>query len=274
MGIVSSLLSTDELPQLSGASPDDEPEPFSRFGKDYKMNFAGRFPGYGRGQPYRPSEDLIVPQPEYYPHVAVGGRVLNPDSIRPLPGSQSFRGPILARQKPIIHINPCLVAIISGGKAEDCGELRRDLQNKCSNYESKERRRIPLMVALESMLDTLSSRGEVGMIAGWDEEEKGPAVFRVDGMGGLLYGDILACGSGFRLVYAYLQVRFQIATKLARTAICWTAVNARDGEAFGSGYYVGRHGLDRVFSDVPVEKYVRDYGLPLPVKKGVLLYMA
>ncbi|CAI9099754.1 OLC1v1036618C1 [Oldenlandia corymbosa var. corymbosa] len=56
---------------------------------------------------------------------------------------------------------------------------------------------------VDMVIDTLK---EVGLVAGWDCVTKTPALFRVDGMGAVMQGNILATGSGHTFAYSYLNL--------------------------------------------------------------------
>ncbi|CAI9101054.1 OLC1v1038289C1 [Oldenlandia corymbosa var. corymbosa] len=61
--------------------------------------------------------------------------------------------------------------------------------------------------AIELIAQILYTRREVGLIAGWEAKTEQPALYRVDGIGGVIKGEILASGSGFRGMYDSLVLR-------------------------------------------------------------------
>ncbi|CAI9100139.1 OLC1v1037079C1 [Oldenlandia corymbosa var. corymbosa] len=67
--------------------------------------------------------------------------------------------------------------------------------------------------ALQFMTHTLYSREEVGLIAGWDDTIDGPVLYRMDGMQGVIKGEILATGLGFRRLYGLLDLRSLIGSR-------------------------------------------------------------
>ncbi|CAI9100639.1 OLC1v1037774C1 [Oldenlandia corymbosa var. corymbosa] len=151
----------------------------------------------------------------------------------------------------------------------------------------------------ELMTHTLSSRFEVGLIAGWDSTMGFPALYRVDGIGGhIRAAGILATGSEFRQLYSSLDLNHlnwlksnypdgkceldevldrpshyrnylnwftwstHEAAKLAIRKICWTAANAEHGFDYVTMFSVGRGGAEVLFPGTPVEEYVRNCSRP------------
>ncbi|CAI9100631.1 OLC1v1037764C1 [Oldenlandia corymbosa var. corymbosa] len=212
----------------------------------------------------------------------------------------------------------CWVAANDMTGEEYCGDLislfrvGRDglLQSHCAmTVQSPRGEEISVEEALELMIQTLSSRLEVGLIAGWDDKTECPVSYRVDGMGGLITGKILATGSRFRGLHDFLDLNCLIdskrsgppgswldgvlddesqiekyntwlnwsvheAEKMALKAICYIAGNDTIPEDYGgdlaSVFYVGRHGLVHSQCDLQVEDVLRKFGTPPPMKWEVI----
>ncbi|CAI9100671.1 OLC1v1037819C1 [Oldenlandia corymbosa var. corymbosa] len=76
----------------------------------------------------------------------------------------------------------------------------------CDWSNDRKGEEISVKEALELMTQTLDSRLEVGLIAGWDNKTEHPVLCRVDNMGGLATGEILATGSRLQLLYDFLDL--------------------------------------------------------------------
>ncbi|CAI9100642.1 OLC1v1037780C3 [Oldenlandia corymbosa var. corymbosa] len=272
------------------------------------------------------SEELECPVWDYQPHLVSRGMVMNPHKIKPftrelndfsfwedkgLPalGIRLREGILFAvnHAQPdvcdtVIFPNRDLAATISGGKVEDCAQLLRDLKEQCDAVMPEH---MDFKMLLQLMTQTLSCRLEVGLVAGWDSASDGPALYRVDGMGGYIRGEILATGSGFRLLYSSMNIEFQISSKIsfpdrkfelaevldrpseyekywnwsawspheaakwAIRNICWTAANAEHGFDYVTMYFLGRGTVTTLFPGKPVEEFVKNCVMPARRFKGL-----
>ncbi|CAI9100630.1 OLC1v1037763C1 [Oldenlandia corymbosa var. corymbosa] len=93
-------------------------------------------------------------------------------------------GPAIADH--IGSVGPRMIASFSGGEDVECTKLLHDLQNKCSNVAGER----SVEETVQIMTNMLASHLEVGLIAGWDGEKDCPFSYRIDGMGGVIKGEI------------------------------------------------------------------------------------
>ncbi|CAI9100127.1 OLC1v1037057C1 [Oldenlandia corymbosa var. corymbosa] len=268
----------------------------------------------------------IVPWPnyDYFPRVAHGGKVVqspvggHPRTVHDFSYPED-NGPsvvaLLLREGVLVVVNhyqtgpdspqllcslsPRIVATISGGELPDCQKLLQDLQAMCNDHEREKGGEISLQDALCLMTRTLASRPEVGLIAGWDDTKDCPALYRVDGFKGLMKGEIIATGTGFRRIYGTLNLNAMFsmsnegplkswlkgflhnelshknygswscwavdeATKFALRCTCYVAADIEGTGDFISVYHVGRHGLDHVRSGEPIKEVLQTIGVDMP----------
>ncbi|CAI9112918.1 OLC1v1013427C1 [Oldenlandia corymbosa var. corymbosa] len=104
----------------------------------------------------------------------------------------------------VIGLNPHMIATVSG-EIDGSEQLLKDLKAKCLEYEREKDRRIKIVEASHLRIDILSSRPEVGLIAGWDQESDAAEHYRADGMGVLIKGNRFASGSRFDIAYLDLN---------------------------------------------------------------------
>ncbi|CAI9100169.1 OLC1v1037109C1 [Oldenlandia corymbosa var. corymbosa] len=290
-----------------------------------------------RPHPDRRQQDRWIPPPyqivpwptyDYFPHVAHGGKVVqspvggHPRTVHDFSYPED-NGPsvvaLLLREGVLVVVNhyqtgpdsdspqllcslsPRIIASISGGELPDCQKLLQDLQAMCNDHEREKGGEISLKDALCLMTRTLAYRPEVGLIAGWDDTKDCPALYRVDGFKGLMKGEIIATGTGFRRIYGTLNLNAMFsmsdegrlkswlkgflhnelshknygswscwavdeATKFALRCTCYVAADIEETGDFISVYHVGRHGLDHVRSGEPIKEVLQSIGLDMPKK--------
>ncbi|CAI9100341.1 OLC1v1037317C2 [Oldenlandia corymbosa var. corymbosa] len=179
-------------------------------------------------------------------HLDNGGEIVNPDKIwyeyEELSTDQEFTswnlslleprgyefefgfpifGFIFGRGEVMVAVNhskhgfvPNIIALSSHMIATVTGEdtsLLSHLKWKCYQWEQQQGKRIPALKAAELMAEALTSRGDVGLIAGWEygwdsDYEMGPQLYRVDRTGLIIKGRRLPSGSGVPLAYAFSDV--------------------------------------------------------------------
>ncbi|CAI9100430.1 OLC1v1037433C1 [Oldenlandia corymbosa var. corymbosa] len=123
-----------------------------------------------------------------YPHVLQGGKVLNPESMKPLPGPPRRRHKNLPEENGLT----VLAIRVRDGVLVGINHLSEVLEPKG----------LALDGVVRLMTQKLSSR-----------PEKDHALYRVDGMGGLIKGNIFITGCGFRRLYSSLNLRRLIVVK-------------------------------------------------------------
>ncbi|CAI9100167.1 OLC1v1037107C1 [Oldenlandia corymbosa var. corymbosa] len=283
--------------------------------------------------PRWPGGIVRCPHSHYYPHLVNGGKVMKvPDPRLAPPRSKPYeydvsyypeekgntalalavpQGVLVAithhsqaPPQPIISLGPTggkevMMVTISGGEARNCTQLLRLLEDRCCRLVQLGELMCFDMV-IKEMTNILSTRPEVGLIAGWDRDAMAPAVYHVDGMQGLIKGEILATGSGFRDLYAFLDWETRIsgkknfpdspswldnvledpsqkysswscwslreASKMALKGICRVANTTRNGPDLVTMFCVGRNrSFSTVDRDVRVEEVLRSCGMSICV---------
>ncbi|CAI9099848.1 OLC1v1036730C1 [Oldenlandia corymbosa var. corymbosa] len=225
---------------------------------------------------------LSVPTSDYIPHRGQRAKILNPESVKPFPDRPRFppnyrrdmlgdKGPlafaVIIRDGVLFAVNhthpvrrrdphifsPLAVATISGGDPLDCRNLLRELQAKCMKYErGKMMPGASVKEARRLMLQLLSGRYEVGLVAGWDDKKKRATCYLVDGMGGLVKGHILATGCGFtELDYSdWAKWSRYEAAEFAKRTMCELAYNAPDSGDFASANHFTNDDVIKRYDDV------------------------